>query len=149
MIAQPLAPDELAALLTDSNGQQIGPLTKLGGDEPDPDFGLNVVLGYDPIRLSERLANEPQDVPITVYGHPTEVSTERLMDFLQLRGRAFHLRDIGEEPLPPDDLHRLLSIPKSGNRSPYTDVHGTVVLGYDVPRLSEVLGVPLTADESD
>jgi arsenate reductase-like glutaredoxin family protein len=144
---QPLGPDELWALLHDAQGRQVGPINRIGDGPAHPQAGLNVVLGYDPIRLQERLDEEPEAARtgVKVYGRPADPSTRRVLEFLQQRAIPARLIDLDQQPLSKQDLVEMLTIPSGGNRAAYTAVDGTVVLGYDIPRLEEVLGRPLKA----
>jgi arsenate reductase-like glutaredoxin family protein len=147
MAHQPLSADELWALLHDSQGRQTGPFTRIGNGPSHPKSGLNVVLGFDPIRLQERLEEDPEGAHqgATVYGRPLDSSTERVLEYLAEHGVTARLVDLDVHPVSKEDLVEMLSIPNAGNRAAYTSIDGTVVLGYDIPRLREILGRELRA----
>ncbi|HLY67788.1 MAG TPA: hypothetical protein VKU60_19775 [Chloroflexota bacterium] len=144
----PLSADELWALTHDAQGRQVVPITRIGSAPADPRTGLNVVLGYDPIRLAERLDGDYSQ-GATVYGRPCDAGTDGVLAYLREHRVASTLVDVDTQALPKDELIAMLTIPPAGNRTPYTLVDGTLVLGYDIPRLEQVFGrkLALPTDE--
>lgn len=130
-MVEPLTRDELWRLMHDARGRQLGPLTRIG---------TGVVMGFDPIRVDENLAQYGDGVSAaTVYGQPGDRGTEDTLAHLRDRGVRATLRDTGREPLTADELWQLLEMPGKNIRTPFTDVDGIVVIGNDRRRLQEVL----------
>ena len=132
-MVDPITPDELWRLMHDANGQQLGPLTQVGA---------GVVMGHDPIRLDENLADNPtaRTAGVVVYGHPAEESTRGVLAHLKAQGVPTRLVDLAREPFTRQTLWELLEIPGHNIRTPFTLVDDQVVLGNDRQRLATVLG---------
>lgn len=136
---QPLTPEELYRLVYDPRGRPRGPITRVG---------RGVVLGYDPLRLSENLRDHPsaREAGVTVYGAPDDPSTMGVVAWLHEQGVPTTLVDTAQRPLAPAELWALLELPGQNVRVPYTLVDDAVVLGHDRARLTAVLaerGYPL------
>lgn len=133
LMVEPLSPDELWRLMHDAAGRQLGPLTRVG---------KGVVMGYDPIRLDENLADNPdaRTSGVTVYGRPGDRGTEGVLTHLRGQNVPATLVDLDQTPFSREALWQFLEIPNANIRTPFTDVDGTVVLGNDRQRLDEVLG---------
>lgn len=129
---EPLGRDELYGLVYAPNGRQRGPLTCL-------DRGL--VIGQDPVRLAENLADNPRvrTEGATVYGHADDPSTAGVLDWLAAQGVPARLEDVGVRPLDADAVWGLLKLGESDVRVPYTLIDDLVVLGNDRGRLTSAL----------
>jgi arsenate reductase-like glutaredoxin family protein len=142
----PLTPDELFALFHDSDGRQIGPLTKVGR-YVDPENGVGIVYGCDLLRLDERFDVRPgarQDGAV-VYGRPSDRGSQHIVEYCRSHGIPVELVDVDEHPLSRDELWDLLYFPGSGIiQSPLTVVDGEVVLGYDLAWLKSAMGPAAT-----
>lgn len=137
-----LTPDELFGLFHDSEGNQIGPLTKVG-NYVDPQNGPGLVYGCDLLRLDERFEIRPgaREDGAVVYGHPTDRGTQMIIDYCRARGISAELVDLDERPFSRDELWDLVFMPGSGIiQSPLTVVDGQVVLGYDLDWLKSAMG---------
>jgi arsenate reductase-like glutaredoxin family protein len=132
VMVDPITPEELWQLMHDANGRQLAPLTRVG---------RGLVMGYDPVRLGENLAQYPEAAAdgVTVYGRSGDSSTQGVLDYLRERAIPATLVDVDREPMSRDELWRLLEIPGQNIRTPFTVIDGTVVLGNDRRRLEEVL----------
>ena len=128
----PLTPEELYRLVYDAHGRQRGPITRVGGA---------VVLGYDPLRLGENVAEQPaaRETGVTVYGVPDDPSTVGVLAWLQEHGVPATLVDVTQRPLTAAELWALLELPGQNVRVPYTIVDDAVVLGNDRARLTATL----------
>ena len=131
VVQDPISEAEFAQLLTDPGGRTRVPFTRVG---------KAAVLGYDPIRLQEYLAAEPE-APVIAHVRWGEPSSEQLLQYLHDESIPHAARDVDAEPLSSDELWQLLTIPGSNIRTPYTLVGDEVVLGYDIPKLGRLLGM--------
>ena len=78
--------------------------------------------------------------PVVVYGTSWCGWCRRTTEFLTARGVAFVEKDIEHDPVAAAEVARLRR--RAGIRSaavPVIDVGGTIILGYDVPRLKAAL----------
>jgi arsenate reductase-like glutaredoxin family protein len=132
VMQDPLTPDEFAWLLTDASGRTRVPFTRVGGA---------AVLGFDPIRLRENIESQPPGAPVVAHIRPGEESSEALVAHLRAEDIPHAVRDVDEEPLSAEELWGLLTIPGRNVRTPYTLVGDDLVFGYDIPKLSRLLGI--------
>ena len=60
----------------------------------------------------------------------------KVMDFLKENNVEFEARDVGDEKIAKE------AVEKSGQAGiPVTDIDGKIVIGYDVAKLKELLGL--------
>ena len=126
---EPLTQAEFARLITEGNGRTRVPFTQVGSA---------VVLGYDPLRLRENREASP-DAPIVAHVRPGDPSSEQLLAHLRAEHIPHAVREVDADPLPTEELWRLLTIPGLNVRTPYTVVGDEVILGYDIPKLQRLL----------
>jgi arsenate reductase-like glutaredoxin family protein len=131
VMRDPITEDEFARLIHDPQGRIVAPFTSVGDA---------VVLGFDPVRLHEYLDEDP-NLPVVAHVRADDPSSDRLFEHLKSKGIAHRLRDVDAEPLSDKELWEMLTIPGRNIRTPYLQVDGQLVLGYDVPKLQRLLGL--------
>src|SRR5437773_5926087 len=129
VVQDPITEEELAGLIHDKAGRIRVPFTTVG---------KATVLGFDPVRLGEYLAEDPSSA-VVAHIRPGEESSEQLLAHLREKGIAHSVRNVDEEPLSDQELWGLLTIPGRNLRTPYTVIGDELVLGYDIPKLARLL----------
>jgi arsenate reductase-like glutaredoxin family protein len=131
VVQEPITPEELSKLVRDRQGRIRVPFSEVG---------KSGVLGFDPIRLGEYLAEDPSS-RVVVYVRPGEPSSEQLLAHLKAQGIAHEVRNVDTDPPTDEELWNLLTIPGRNLRTPYTLIGDELIFGYDVPKLARLLGI--------
>ncbi len=131
VVQDPITPEELAKLVRDREGRIRVPFSQVGKAG---------VLGFDPLRLSEYLAEDPSS-KVVAYVRKGEPSSEQLLAHLKEQGIPHEVRDVDVDPPTDEELWNLLTIPGRNLRTPYTLIGDELIYGYDVPKLARLLGI--------
>lgn len=74
---------------------------------------------------------------ITIYSTPSCPYCHMEKDYLKGKGIAFTDVDVAADPAKADEM-----ITKSGQMGvPVTDIDGTIIVGFDKPKLNAALGI--------
>jgi hypothetical protein len=133
VMQEPLDESEFASLIRDQEGHVTVPFTEVG---------KAVVLGFDPIRLQEYLDEDP-NARVVANVRVGDPSSDLLLEHLRKKGIAHQVRQVDEDPRAIGELWDLLTIPGRNIRTPYVQVDGQLVLGYDIPKLQRLLELPV------
>lgn len=131
VVQDPITPAELAQLVRDREGRIRVPFSQVGRAG---------VLGFDPLRLQEYLDEDP-DARVVAYVREGDPSSMQLLAHLRAMAIPHEVRDVDANPPSDEELWNLLTIPGRNLRTPYTLIGDELVFGYDIPKLSRLLGI--------